>query len=476
MKNLLTLLFCVGFVAVSFAEEPAEMSFRHDVLPVLSKLGCNSGACHGALAGKGGFRLSLHGYDPAGDHFNITRQARGRRLEMAAPGRSLFLTKPTGVVPHKGGVKFDEDSESYRILAEWIRQGVKAPVEADAVVESVSIKPEASTLKKGSKANLQVIAHFSDGQQRDVTKWAKFTSANAAVSEVDDAGEVSVIGFGESAVTAWYSSKIGMARISSPFPNEVEPNIYTQTEKVNFIDELVLEKLKELNLPPSPMASDETFVRRAYLDTIGKLPTLEERARFLDDESENRREKLVDELLGRPEFVDYWTYHWSDLLLVNGTKLRPEAVKAFYGWIRDHVEKNTQWDVLVRELLTSTGGSIENGATNFFAIHQDPENMAENASQAFLGLSIACAKCHNHPLEKWTNDQYYAFANMFSRVRGKGWGGDARNGDGKRTLFLSSTGELMQPLTGKPQPPTPLDGMPLEFDYSGDRWAGGRRG
>jgi hypothetical protein len=202
---------------------------------------------------------------------------------------------------------------------------------------------------------------------------------------------------------------------------------------------------------------------------IGTLPTATEVREFLTDETEGKRDRLIESLLVRPEFVDYWAYKWSDVLLVNGNKLRPMGVKAYYQWIRNEIAENTPWDEFARKIVTSTGGSIENGATNFFALHQDPENMAENVSQAFLGLSIACAKCHNHPLEKWTNSQYYAFANLFSRVRAKGWGGDYRNGDGVRTLYVVPTGELIQPLTGKPQPPTPLDGEPLAFDSTDDR-------
>ena len=207
-----------------------------------------------------------------------------------------------------------------------------------------------------------------------------------------------------------------------------------------------------------------TFVRRAYLDTIGTLPTMDETNAFLADTAPDKREKLVDALLARKEYVDYWTYKWSDVLTINGTRLRPPAVKAYYMWLRERVEKNTPWDETVRQVLTATGDSLENGATNFYALQQSPEDMTENACQAFLGLSIGCAKCHNHPLEKWTNDQYYAFANMFSRVRAKGWGGDYRGGDGLRVVYTDTQGELIQPSRGTPQPPAPLDEQPLAFE------------
>ena len=206
-----------------------------------------------------------------------------------------------------------------------------------------------------------------------------------------------------------------------------------------------------------------------YVDTIGTLPTPDEVQAFVKDQSSDKRNQLIDRLLDRPEFIDYWTYKWSDLLLVNGALIRPEPVKAYHAWIREHVKQNTPWDKMVRELITSQGSSIENGATNFYAIHQDPESMTENVSQAFLGLSIGCAKCHNHPLEKWTNNQYYAMANFFSRVRAKGWGGAQSAGDGIRTLFVATEGDLVQPLTGKPQPPTPLDGTPIDINSPEDR-------
>lgn len=446
-----------------------EWSFRKDVLPILAKSGCNAGSCHGALAGKGGFKLSLRGYDPETDYYVITKQARGRRIELSDPGRSLFLAKPSGALPHKGGIRFDVDSREYQILSEWISAGAKSPAKTDAKVERVEVLPEQVTLSKGAKQQVCVRAHFSDGHTEDVTQWAMFTSTNEAVLTINQQGEVNVIGHGEGAITAWYASKIDIGRMTVPYPNNIAKSTFDKAPQRNFIDNLVLAKLQQLNLPPSPRCDDSTFIRRAFLDTIGTLPTAEETEAFLKDKSPDKRDKLIDQLLARPEFVDYWTYKWSDLLLINGTQLRPKAVEAYYKWIRGHVQTNTPWDKLVHELVTSTGSSYVNGATNFFALHQDPETMAENVSQAFMGLSIACAKCHNHPLEKWTNNQYYAFANLFSRVRAKGWGGDSRSGDGLRTLYVVQKGELIQPLTGKPQPPTPLDGEPIPFGATKDR-------
>lgn len=453
------------------SEADNSIEFQRHVLPVLSKLGCNSGACHGALAGKGGFKLSLNGYNPTGDHVAISQQSRGRRIELTDPGRSLLLTKPTGMLPHKGGLRLDRDSKDYAMLARWIANGAPGPSESDAKLNRVEVEPKRLSLPIDGTAQLAVRAHYDDGKIEDVTRWAKFTSTNDPVVNVSKGGEISVVGHGEAAIVVWFSSQLAMSKIQVAFDNVVDESIYATAPVRNFIDELVLKKLQGLNLAPSPRCDDSTFIRRAYLDTIGLLPTMKEVLSFTESEASDKRDRLIDSLLERKEFVDYWSYRWSDVLLINGKRLRPAAVKAYYKWLRHNIESNTPWDVMVREIVTAQGSSHENGATNFYALHQTPEDMAENVSQAFLGLSIGCAKCHNHPLEKWTNDQYYAMANLFSRVRAKGWGGDARNGDGLRTLFLSSTGELTQPLTGKPQPPTPLDGQPLEFDDPTDRRA-----
>ena len=451
------------------AENPGPISFELDVMPILSKAGCNSGGCHGALAGKGGFRLSLFGYNPAFDHLAITRDARGRRIDLAAPGSSLLLTKPTMAVPHKGGRRIEPDSPDFFFIAGWIAAGAPGPLATEKKLTSIALSPAESLLGPGHTQRLSVTATYSDGSSRDVTRWARFTSADESIATVDAAGVVTVVGHGEGAVTAWFSSNIALASIVSPFNHQIPAEVFSGAARANLIDNLVLEKLEKLHLKPSPPCDDATFIRRAYLDTIGRLPTPEEVRGYLADTSPAKRERLVALLLARPEFIDYWTYKWSDILLVSGSKLRPDAVNAYYAWLRDRVAENRPWDELVREVVTAQGSSLENGATNFFAVHQDPEAMAENVSQAFMSLSIGCAKCHNHPLEKWTNDQYYAFANLFARVRAKGWGDDSRGGNGERTLFVNARGDLLQPRTGQPQPPAPLDGVPLSVDDPADR-------
>ncbi|QDU30230.1 hypothetical protein ETAA8_53490 [Anatilimnocola aggregata] len=454
---------------VSQIDKPFQWSFRNHVESVLSKQGCNGGACHGARAGQKGFRLTLFGFDVDADYTYLTRQAVGRRIVPSDPGRSLILTKPTGLLPHKGGVKLDPASLEYRVIAEWIAAGTPGPRDDDPQISKLEVLPKNSQQTVGTEQQLVVLAHFNDGHVEDVTRWSKYVSTNSSVASVGEHGKVKITGSGEGAVSVWYLNLTEMAYVSSPYPNQVAPATYAREDRNNFIDELVLEKLQSLRIPPSARCDDATFLRRAYLDTIGTLPTLVETQAFLSDASSDKREKLIDHLLGRPEFVDYWTNKWGDLLLLSGERLRPKALETYHNWIRKNVAENKPWDKFVYEIVTATGSTHENGAANFYALHQDPEVMAETVSQAFMGLSINCAKCHNHPLEKWTNDQYYGMANMFSRVRAKGWGGDFRNGDGMRVVYSDTQGELLQPSRGQPQQPRPLDGAAVAFNDSADR-------
>ncbi len=454
-------------VTVEAMEKPFEWSFRNHVQPVLAKTGCSAGACHGAAAGQNGFRLSLRGYDNEGDFLALTRNAFGRRVIPSDPGRSLMLLKPTAAVPHKGGKRFEAGSLDYQVLAEWIASGTPGPKESDPRIQRIEILPGNVVLKPGSAQQLLVRAWFGDGRSEDVTHWAKFNAANSAVTQVDDEGKVRVAGQGEGAITAWYLSRIAIATITVPFTKPVAPELFSGFKTRNFIDELVVEKLRALNLPPSPRCSDSQFIRRAFLDTTGALPKAGEVKRFLEDNSPDKRDALIDQLLTRSEFVDYWAYKWSDLLLVNSKRLRPAAMWSYYNWIRSHVSANTPWDEFAREIVTAQGSTLENGACNFYVLHNDPLSMTETTSLAFLGMSINCARCHNHPMEKWTNDQYYGMANLFARVRSK-----TGKGDGERVIFADTEGNLIQPLTGKPQPPRPLDGDAQPIDSQADRRKG----
>jgi hypothetical protein len=453
-------------VVVTGFAEPFAWSFRNHVQSVLTKAGCNSGACHGAAAGKKGFKLSLRGYDPQRDYLTLTRQSLGRRIIPSDPGRSLILTKPTGLIPHGGGLRFKPDSLEYRILAEWIAAGSPPPSADDPRLARIEILPPGVILSPGATQQLLVLAYYSDGHVADVTRFAKYTASDASVAEVDDGGQVRVMGHGEGAVTAWFSSMVTIASITVPQDNALGAEIFAQAARHNLIDELVLDKLAQLQIPPSPLVDDAGFIRRAYLDTIGRLPTADETKAFLSDASAEKRHALIESLLARPEFVDYWSYKWSDLLLLNSEKLPGPAMWSFYRWIRNHVAADTPWDQMVREILTAQGSTLENGAANFYVLHEEPLDLAETSSVAFLGMSINCARCHNHPMEKWTNAQYYAMANLFARVRTKN-----APGEGERIVFSSTDGDLIQPSTGKPQPPCPLDSQPMASDDPRDRRA-----
>lgn len=454
----------LGFTAALPLRAEDTPSFRNQVQPILAKFGCSSGACHGAAAGQGGFKLSLRGYDDEGDYLQITRSVLGRRVSLDDPARSLLLLKSTKAIPHKGGERFKTDSPEYKILAEWIAQGAPPPSEKDARIERIEITPAHIVLKPGQAQPFKVTAFFDNGRQEDVTRWAKYTAGNTSVAPVDDNGLVKVVGHGEGSITAWYLSRLAIATVTAPYEQPVAPAAFTAIPPRNFIDELVLEKLRELNLPPSDRSTDSEFIRRAMLDTLGVLPTAEETRAFLAETTPGKRDHLIDSLLSRPEFTDYWAYKWSDLLLVNGNKLPEQPMWSYYQWIRRQVELNTPWDEFVRDLVTSTGSTLANGAGNFFILHDEPTKIAETVSTAFLGMSIACAKCHNHPMEKWTNDQYFAFANLFSRVRSK-------NGSvpDERVVYADNTGDLVQPLRGKAQPPTPLDGAAGSLTSPEDR-------
>jgi hypothetical protein len=330
-----------AMVTVESMNQPFEWSFRNHVQPVLAKMGCSAGACHGAASGQNGFKLSLRGYDNEGDFLALTHQALGRRVIPSDPGRSLMLLKPTAAVPHKGGKRFEVGSIDYRVLSEWIAAGTPGPKESDPRIRDIEILPENVLLKPGDSQQLLVRATFSDGHTEDVTHWVKFTAANASMTQVDDEGAVKVIGYGEGAITAWYLSRIAVATIAAPYPHQIASRVFTHAPRRNFIDDLVLEKLRNLNIPPSPRCSDAEFVRRAFLDTMGVLPTETETRAFLSDKSSHKRDHLIDALLERPEFIDYWSYKWSDLLLVNNKKLSQAEVWAYYDWIRQRVAANT---------------------------------------------------------------------------------------------------------------------------------------
>ncbi len=439
-------------------------SFRNHVIPMLTRLGCNSGACHGELAGKGGFKLSLRGFDPAADHFVMTRQALGRRVDRLEPARSLILLKPTLTVPHGGGLRLEVDSDDYRLLADWIASGAPGPRPDDVRVRRLEVFPPTAVLKPGDHLQVRVRAWYSDGHSEDVTRWAKFNSTEELVATVDEDGKAAVKGRGETAITVWFSNLVALARITSPLPNEPAPGLFAEAPRHGFIDDFVLKKLQALRIPPSPLCDDAELLRRASLDAAGILPTPEERQAFLVDPRPDKRARLIDALLERPEYVDYWAYKWSDLLLVSTRRLPQQGVWAFHQFILQSVADNKPWDRFAREILTASGSTLENGAANYFVLHKDVTDLTESTSVTFLGTSITCCRCHNHPLEKWTQDDYWKMANLFSRVV-------IKNGEraGEQTVQALPFGDVPHLRRGIPMPPTPLDGTSLPLDSPADR-------
>ncbi len=459
-------------VEVKNSSAPFVWSFRNHVLPVMTKMGCNSGACHGAAAGKNGFKLTLRGYGPELDYATLTRQALGRRTVRLEPAKSLILLKSTLTIPHGGGQRFPVGSLEYQVISGWIAAGMPPPQDSDPQIQSLEVLPREVSLRQGAEQQLLVRASFSDGHTEDVTRWAKFTNGDDAVAAADDSGHVKMRGYGEAPVTVWYLNLVSFARLRVPFPVAVNESTFRQAPHHNYTDDLVLKKLQALHIPPSAPATEAEFLRRAYLDAAGILPTPADAEKFLSDPSPEKRARLIRQLLTRPEFVDYWAYKWSDLLLVSSEKLPPEAMWSYYNWIRESVKANKPWDQFVREILTASGNTSENGAANYYAIHRDPIDITENVAQAFLGMSIKCAHCHNHPMEKWTQSDYYSMANLFSRVRLKtGDFARSRRALEDVTVISSPTGEITHPRLGRPLPPRPLDGLPLPLDSPLDRRA-----
>lgn len=451
-------------VTVAGTTKPTIWSFPNHVEPVLTRTGCNSGACHGALAGKGGLKLSLRGYDPESDHFVLTRQALARRIDATQPEESLLLKKGAKLMSHGGGERLPEGSVHYGILLNWIRAGSPGPRATDPFLTAIEVFPKAALLKPQSALRLLVMASYSDGTVRDVTRWCKFSSSDDLVAAADEHGRITVNGHGEASITANFGTRLATMTVTSPFQNSLQDSVFAKSTRKNFIDDHVLAKLKLLRLPPSEDCTDTEFVRRVFLDTCGLLPKPEEVDAFLNDSRPDKRARLIDALLERSEFVDYWAFKWSDLLLVSSRKLPAPAMWAFYRYIRQAVADNQPWDRFAREIVTASGSTLTNGAANYFVIHKDVTDLVESTSVTFLGMSINCCRCHNHPLEKWTQDQYWAMANLFGRV-------GLKNGESAGEVYVQSmpTGEALHLRLGVPMPPTPLDGQPLKLNDSRDR-------
>jgi Protein of unknown function (DUF1549)/Protein of unknown function (DUF1553) len=411
-------------VTVENSKQTRPPSFLNDVEPILTRLGCNQGSCHGKNAGQNGFRLSLRGYAPEFDIHWLTRENAGRRIDSAVPENSLLLQKPLGLASHEGGKVLQENSREHQLLLAWIKAGTPGPQKDDAEIRRLQVLPGNRTLRLGQEQQLVVRAEFSDGTWRDVTWLTKFEANDAGVIDVSPTGLIKVLRQGETAVRATFLGQVAVIVLTAPYDRAVKPEALAA--KNNFVDEHVFAKLAALRIEPSGPCSDEEFVRRAFLDTIGMLPTPAEVRAFLTDQRADKRARLSDALLERPEFVDYWAVQLGDLFQnrrerdhdVRGSK----GVRAFHEWIRRQVAANRAWDELARDVLTAQGNSTDNPAIGYYIVTVGENRQAEKSevvasvAQAFLGTRVGCAQCHNHPLEKYTQDDYYHFAGFFSRI------------------------------------------------------------
>jgi hypothetical protein len=422
-------------VWVSSGEARAQApDFETQVLPVLTRAGCNSGSCHGAAIGRGGFRLSLLGYDPETDHESLVRELEGRRVNLAQPEKSLVLRKPSGKLKHEGGVKLGASGEGHQILLDWIKAG--APRAARRTLVKLEVTPSRQLLQDvDDKFQLNVLARFSDGTSEDVTRWSLLTPTDDAALRASAKGFVTALRRGRNTLMVRFLGEVGAVTVTVPLHAGAAPK--GDRPRANFIDDHVNDTLAQLHLLPSPRADDLTFVRRVHLDLLGTLPEPVEVKKFLADTGADRRERLIERLLERPEFVDYWTYKWGDLLRIESKRLQPQGASAFHSWVRDQVAKNTPLDRMARDMLLSLGDGHALGPVNFSRVPATPQAHAEYVSQVFLGARLQCANCHNHPLDRWTQDDYHGLAAIFAKLeRGQ-------------TVKLQPRGEVIHPKTGK---------------------------
>jgi hypothetical protein len=449
------------------ADTTQAVSFRDEIIPVLNRAGCNQGACHGTPNGKGGFKLSLRGYDVPFDYDVLTREALGRRTNVLDPDASLVLQKPLLRVPHQGGRRLTAGTQDHGLLRQWIAEGLRDDAADRAVMQRLEVVPAKRTvrLQKGgdNAQQLAVLAHFSDGSVRDVTRLAAYSTSNDDIATVTDTGLVKPAARGAVAVLCRYQHSIVSARVTflQDVPNFVWPN----PPETNYIDRHVFAKLKQMQIAPSDLAPDAEFLRRAYLDALGVLPTPDEVRAFLKDADPQKRAKLIDALLERPEFADFWTLKWADVLRLNERYMDPEALDGFHAWLRKQVATDRPLDEFVKELLVSVGNAREVASANFYRPMASAEEAAESVSQLFLGVRIGCAKCHNHPFEKWTQEDYYGMSAVFAQVNLKLVERKPR----PFTLKLNLAAKVEHPRTGAVMAPSAPGSGELKPGADGDR-------
>ncbi len=424
------------------------VDFETQVIPVLTKAGCNSGSCHGAAIGRGGFKLSLLGYDPQADYDSLVSEFEGRRVNQVRPEKSLVLRKPALDIDHEGGLRLKPGGDGFRIVRDWIAAG--APRGGDRRLLKIEVAPTTQWLPDlGGQFSIKVLAHFATGDQRsavsiqqtseDVTRWAVFTATDPAATRVDSSGAVTVLRRGQTSVMVRFLGEVAAVTVMVPI-NE-GGDAPANRPLANFVDEHVNRTLDALRLPHSPRTDDRIFVRRVYLDLIGVLPDPAEVDAFVADRAADKRQRLVEGLLDRSEFADLWALKWGDLLRIESRRLQPEGAAAFHSYIRDCVAKNTPLDVMARTMLLATGDGYAVGPANFSRVPRDAREAAEHVSRVMLGVRLQCANCHNHPLDRWTQDDYHGLAAVFARV------------DRSREVKLVARGDVIHPRTGRPAVP-----------------------
>lgn len=444
-------------VEVAQTGQPDPVSFERETLAVLTKQACNSGACHGSPSGKGGFRLSLRGFDPQLDQLTLIREDGGRRTNPLQPEESLLLRKPLMKVPHGGGLKLTKHEPAYAVLRQWIAEGCRPdPPEALRCVGIEVYPPSGQVLAWPAwQRQLSVLARLSDGSVRDVTELACFSSSDSQVAEVSPQGAVRGLARGEAAILVRYLEYVAAPVFT--FTREVPGFTWPDLPQVNYIDELVDAKLRLLRYAPSGLARDEEFLRRVYLDLLGQLPTLEETRQFLSDPHPQKRRLLIDRLLERPEHARFWALRWGDLLRLTTQQVGTSGAFKYHRWLERAFAANMPYDEFVRQLLLARGSTLEHPPANFYRTTSDAQDSVESVCQLFLGARLQCAKCHNHPFERWTQDHYYGLAAFFNRVQKK----PSPRPD-EIWIFIADSGEVTQPRTGRIMKPWLPDRGPLE--------------
>jgi hypothetical protein len=457
-------------VKVAGVSATPAIGFNEYVIPILSKAGCSAGACHASQYGKGGFKLSVFGFAPDQDHAQIVRDRHGRRVDFLDPSQSLLLLKPTLAVPHGGGQRLQAGSVDVQTLAAWLAGGAPGPNSKAPKVSGITVLPRERVGPLGYGQQLQVVASYNDGTQRDVTCWAKFDSMDDAVVKVTPQGHYTTIGKGQAPVMVRFEGQADISMALVPYAKDVTLAGWTDN---NFVDKLAAEKFRELGIEPSPLCDDATFVRRAYLDAIGTLPTIEEAAAFADATDPDKRRKLIDRLLGltgdpaldvfNNEYAAFWSLKWSDLIRSTSTKLGEQGMWAMHNWIVDSLRQNKPFDKFVSELISAKGSIYMSGPANYYRIAAGPNELAEATAQLFLGVRLQCAQCHHHPFEKYSQDDYYGFAAFFSRVGTKNSQEFGLFGR-ESVVLVKPTGDVRHPRTGQVMPPTPLDGQAVDHE------------